>query len=222
MFQKHNTEQPKLFYKNIPIYADSDEPHRVVADQIKRLLPDGGRVLDLGSGAGSLSQRIMDMGYEVTAADISQSAFLGDGDFISVDLNKDFTGKFGGKKYDCIVAIEVLEHLENPLHFLRQINLLLAQGGEFALISFPNIYIYLATISFFKNWDFVNWNTNQYWSTGHQTILTDWLFEQHCKKNNLQISDKIFCSKLPVSKNIIKRSIVYLYLKIGSRQLKHV
>ena len=88
--QKHNTEQPKLFYKNIPIYADSEEPHKVIADQIKTLLPNGRSVLDLGSGAGALSQRIIDIGYEVTAADISQDDFLVGENFISVDLNKDF------------------------------------------------------------------------------------------------------------------------------------
>ena len=211
--QKHNTLKPNLFYKNIPIYADSEEPHQVIFEKIKKFLPHDGSVLDLGAGAGALTQRIVDAGYQITAADLHEETFLAKADFVTVDLNKDFTNHFDGKNYGCIVATEVIEHLETPLHFLNQISKLLKKDG-FALIPFPNIYIYGATISFLSRGDFINWNTDQYLSTGHQTILTDWLFEQHCKKNNLLVTDKIFCSKLPVHNNIVKRLIVHLYLNV--------
>ena len=175
-------------------------------------MPKDSNILDLGAGAVALSQRIVDAGYQITSADLFEEKFLAEADFVTVDLNIGFTDHFDGKKYDCIVATEVIEHLENPIHFLNQISKLLKKNG-FALISFPNIYIYGAIKSFFSRGEFINWNTDQYWSTGHQTILTDWLFEQHCKKNNLLVTDKIFCSKLPVHNNIVKRLIVYLYIK---------
>ena len=102
--QKHNTLKPNLFYKNIPIYADSEEPHQVIFEQIKKLLPNDSNILDLGAGAGALSQRIIDAGYQITAADLHEETFLAKADFVTVDLNKDFTNHFEGKNYDFIVA----------------------------------------------------------------------------------------------------------------------
>ena len=211
--QKHSSENNKFQYMGIPIYADSDEPHKIITDQVKNKLKKGDTILDLGAGAGALSQRLIDLGYSVVAADMKQSEFLSNADYVVIDLNKNFASNFDGQKYDCIIATEVLEHLESPLHFLGELNKLLTDNG-ISIISIPNIYIYPAINSFLKNGSFINWNVNQYWDTGHQTILPDWLFEQHCKKSKLQVVDKIFCSKISLSNNLFKRLIIKLYLKI--------
>lgn len=210
---KHSTNNTKYSYKSIPIFADSEDPHKIITKQIEESLPNGGSVLDLGAGAGALSQRLMDLGYRVTAADLDEATFLANGEFITVNLNENFLGKFGNKKYDCIVASEVLEHLDNPLRFLSTVKELLTDSG-FIMISFPNIYIYTAIISFLRGGSFVNWDAQHYWQTGHKTILPDWLFEQHCKKSDLVVVNKIFCSKIPFPKNMIKRLAIRLFLKL--------
>ena len=60
--QKHSTNNTKYSYKSIPIFADSEDPHKIITKQIGESLPNGGSVLDLGAGAGALSQRLMDLG----------------------------------------------------------------------------------------------------------------------------------------------------------------
>jgi 2-polyprenyl-3-methyl-5-hydroxy-6-metoxy-1,4-benzoquinol methylase len=100
---KHHTIKPNLIYKNIPIYADSEEPRQIIFEQIF-FWPNDGNILDLGAGVGALSQRIIDAGYQITAADLHEETFIAMADFVTSDLNKDFTNHFEGKNYDCIFA----------------------------------------------------------------------------------------------------------------------
>jgi SAM-dependent methyltransferase len=98
-----------------------------------------GRALDLGTGAGGMAQRLADAGMRVDAADIDPSYFAAQGvDFHTVDLNAPaFADELPGP-YDVVTAIEVIEHLENPIAFLRNVARLLAPTGV-ALLTTPHM-----------------------------------------------------------------------------------
>lgn len=50
---------------------------------------------------------------------------------------RDITGKLHGRTFDTIICAELIEHLENPYSFLRDIGELLAPGGR-VILTTPN------------------------------------------------------------------------------------
>jgi 2-polyprenyl-3-methyl-5-hydroxy-6-metoxy-1,4-benzoquinol methylase len=113
--------------------------HEYVAQQLATALPKGASVLELGAGTGALSLRMADMGYRVTATDAVTENFraLDRATFIQMDLDREF-GVEVGELFDAVVAVEIIEHLENPSHVFRQAAQALKPGGLF-LITTPNI-----------------------------------------------------------------------------------
>jgi SAM-dependent methyltransferase len=190
MRQKHKSES-LYTYKSVPIHA-AKGLHECAVEVIKKRAKGGITALDFGCGSGAFTKRLQDNGYITTSVDLSLDTFALDSESLELDLNSDFSRHFSGRHYDLIVALEVIEHLENPQHFLRQLKLI-ADKETVILVSFPNVYLYSSVYTFFKNGSFANWSPFLYWETGHQTILTDWLFEEHLRKTGLVFEEKIFC-----------------------------
>jgi SAM-dependent methyltransferase len=113
--------------------------HDDLAAELARRVPAGGRVLDLAAGSGAMSLRLADMGYAVTASDLIGESFRlhGQVPFVAADLNGAFSEPFAGQ-FDAVMAVELIEHLENPWHFLRQCFAILRPGGHL-FVTTPNI-----------------------------------------------------------------------------------
>jgi len=214
--QHHFTSTSGESYKGIPIYAEPGL-HEAIFNAISVYLPPS-KVLELGAGAGAFAMRLADHGYDVIASDLDSGRFHVDLPFRVADLGLHFSNKFMDVSFDAVIAVEVIEHLENPLHFLRETSTLLNEGNSL-WISFPNIYLFTAIRDFIRKGAFVHWSPRQYWETGHQTILTDWLFEAHCEKCGLAVKRKIFCNPLDFKRvypTITKRSVAKLMAFVAS------
>ena len=101
------------------------------------------KVLELGAASGHVTRALKDLGHTVTAVErdgrfkeelgrIADEAFITDLDWL------DLRELLGGRKYDAILAGDVLEHCSRPDLVLRQCHHLLASGG-YVVISLPNI-----------------------------------------------------------------------------------
>lgn len=89
-------------------------------------------LLELGSSLGYFSRVFKDRGFDVTGSDISsyivKKASIIQKDIKFFKLNIENKIKLN-KKYDYIVAFEVLEHLKNPENALKNIKKLLNKNG---------------------------------------------------------------------------------------------
>ena len=98
-----------------------------------------GRAVDLGAGSGALAVRLRAFGFAVLAVDTNTERFRADVAFQRLDLNQlDFASALGEGHFDLVSAVEVIEHVENPIGFLRNVSRLLQPDGV-AVITTPNV-----------------------------------------------------------------------------------
>jgi 2-polyprenyl-3-methyl-5-hydroxy-6-metoxy-1,4-benzoquinol methylase len=113
--------------------------HDFVFALIRDAIPARGRALDLGAGPGAMSERLHSLGFDVLAVDRDASPYQGLRPFLAQDLNDPhFADAIGPAAFHLIVSVEVIEHVESPINFLRNIAQLLAPGGR-AVITTPNV-----------------------------------------------------------------------------------
>lgn len=112
--------------------------HEHVFREIIQVRPRG-RVIDIGAGSGAFAERLATAGFDVLAADRDEAGFLGAVLFRAVDLDEtNWAGALGIDTWPLVTALEVIEHLEAPIAFLRNIAALLAPEG-LAVITTPNV-----------------------------------------------------------------------------------
>jgi len=83
--------------------------------------------------------RLRALGCEVLAVDRSADGFEADVRHVAQDLDaSDFASQIGVGSYDLVTAIEVIEHVESPTGFFRNVGRLLTTGG-IAVITTLNV-----------------------------------------------------------------------------------
>lgn len=114
--------------------------HDFVLNEVVGLLAiPGKRALDLGAGSGLWGQRLSAMGFQVVCADKNSAGFQAGLPFIQADFDAgDFSARLGENGFGLVTAIEVIEHVESPINFLRNVGGLLAPGG-LAVLTTPNV-----------------------------------------------------------------------------------
>ena len=106
---------------------------------LSRFARPGARCVDLGAGTGALAVRLQQLDLDVLGADRDSAGFQAPVPFRQVDLNDaQFPDALGPGQFDLVTVVEVIEHLEAPIAFLRGLARLLAPDGV-AVITTPNV-----------------------------------------------------------------------------------
>lgn len=112
------------------------------SDLLKKYIGTGKRILDIGCRDGNLTKHFVS-GNTVTGVDIDSNALLKAKEKLSIEtLILDLNGEWGeldGRKFDVIVAGEILEHLYYPDVVLKKVLKYLNEGGIF-IGSIPNAF----------------------------------------------------------------------------------
>lgn len=123
--------------------------HQFVLEQVfPRYFCVGQRAVDLGAGTGALALRLRELGWDVVAADCNPAGYHAGIPFVEIDFNQqDFASKLGPGRFSLITSVEVIEHVENPIGFLRNMGRLLRSDGV-AVLTTPNVDSTPARIKF--------------------------------------------------------------------------
>jgi SAM-dependent methyltransferase len=113
--------------------------HDWVTAEVTRTVPaaDGARVLDIGAGHGSMSRRLLDAGYAVSACDLCPQNFQVP-DIECRQVNADGALPYDDGSFDLVICIEVVEHLESHRRLFSEVRRVLAPDGRFVFTT-PNV-----------------------------------------------------------------------------------
>lgn len=172
-------------------YADC---HEIVLRLVER--EPCGRALDLAAGQGPLSYALAKRGFEVVSADIYPDQFRAPGlSCQKLDLNQ--KTPFPDESFDLILAVEIIEHIEAPRAFLREIFRLLRPGG-LAVITTPNIsslpsrLFFLAT-GYFDLFVPAEWRLKDAYcaeADGHISPLPSWLLRYFLREQGFSLEEE--------------------------------
>lgn len=99
--------------------------------------PAPGTLLEIGSGYGLFLDAARRAGYTVSGVELSRTGAAHSREVLGLDV---FCGQLvdapAGPAADVVCAFDTLEHVPDPLDFLRQVRARLAPGGVFA-VSLP-------------------------------------------------------------------------------------
>jgi cyclopropane fatty-acyl-phospholipid synthase-like methyltransferase len=163
--------------------------HEFVGSLAARTFATGSEFLDLAAGSGALCLRLKDLGMNPTACDLVEENFrLHDSvPFITANLNQDIPAEFSGR-FDGITAIEIVEHLENPRHFLRQCFSALKPGGALILTT-PNMDSARSRAVLIRFGAFHWFSQSNYQDDGHITPLPRMLLQNAMAEAGFNILD---------------------------------
>jgi 2-polyprenyl-3-methyl-5-hydroxy-6-metoxy-1,4-benzoquinol methylase len=115
------------------------------AEKVVRMVGSDKRVLELGSGPGSITRLMKGNGCRVTALELDPSAI----EIVTEHCEHVFPCDLndpewpmtlsGSGKFEAIVAGDVLEHLYDPWAVLNTVRSLVADDGGYVVISLPHV-----------------------------------------------------------------------------------
>jgi SAM-dependent methyltransferase len=164
-------------FGGIPVHA-AGGIHERCEQIVKQRCAPGADILDVGAGSGALSARLMAAGFKVEAADVDPSDIVAGCRSHGWDASSPDLDPLQGETFDAVCAVEILEHVENPLQALRNFRALLKPGGTLVL-STPHTTHPRSRLKFLIRGEPSYFGVNEYNDIGHRTILTDWLVAQH-------------------------------------------
>jgi SAM-dependent methyltransferase len=150
-----------------------------VWEAIAKALPPRGEALNAGAGRGGMSLLLSEAGYGVTSIDLYPEHFAAGGlSCQRADLHKPL--EFLDAAFDLVLAVEVMEHLENPWQFLRESIRVLRPGGVM-LFTTPNVVSIASRMLFLASGLLPYFREESFLGCYHVTPIYPWAVERCCR-----------------------------------------
>lgn len=168
--------------------------HEVVLELVRKYLPSASRVADLAAGEGAFTVVLRDSGYDVEAVDVSDDHWKADGIPLRIaDLDSEFADKIAreGGKFDALIAIEIIEHLENPFRFVRECSKLLRPGGVLFLTT-PNVEAVSSRLIFLYTGRLKSFGSYETVRPAHITPIFKWKLDMMLEEAGFDVAHEGF------------------------------
>jgi len=144
--------------------------YHAVANAVINSHPKGGTVVDVGCGIGNLWPYVRERFDKYIGSDVLRYEGLpADVEFVRVDLDSGRVPLPDGVG-DVVVAVETIEHLENPRAFARELTRLCRPGG-WVIITTPNQLSLLSKLTLVVKNEFSAFRAGSY--PAHLTALLE-------------------------------------------------
>ena len=137
-------EDLEALYSSGAYHAEIDEAERRRyaerrMDEIERLVPPSGRLLDVGCSRGYLLEAARHRGWQAVGVEVNRhAAEIARSRGLEVHRGTLADAPFPPESFDVVTAFDVIEHLPSPRAFLAQVHRLLRPDGLLVLTT-PDI-----------------------------------------------------------------------------------
>jgi SAM-dependent methyltransferase len=199
-----------------------EELNSQIHDRVVELLQaeHRGTLLDVGAGDGTLAERLRAVGFDVMAIDLVTEDFRPQGiQVLCANVNQGIP--FPDSHFATVVATEVIEHLENPWFFIRELYRVTEPGGV-VVISTPNLANVYTRTWFVLTGRLYNFLDSAYSQIGHITPVYLWNLKRMIEDKF--VIEKVTFNASPVPKTRIRlpfRSLLFgqcIVVKLRRRQ----
>ena len=196
--------------------------HEAVYEMVGRYLPTGSLVADLAAGEGAFSIKLRELGQNVIAVDASSDHWkVSDIEHRVIDLDTEFAANLAGNegRFDAVVAIEIIEHLENPFSFVRECAKLLRPGGML-FVTTPNveavhsrlIFLYTGRLNAFGAYETVR--------PAHITPIFKWKLDMILGEAKFETVEEVFTPQAFAAGTNLKVKLTVRFAKLLERFVK--
>lgn len=194
-------------------YTADDDPiallraeNKVKTPWILQRLDQGSKILDVGCGAGFLTNELALAGFDVSGVDLS-------GESLEVAKRFDKTSSvkyqvanayelpFENASFDVVCALDFLEHVDDPARAIKEFSRVLKPGGKFFFHTFNRNF--LAKLVIIKLVEWLIPKTPKHMHVIELFITPDELRE-YCRQSQMKVSEmtgiKPVFSSIPITK----------------------
>lgn len=157
--------------KSKPVFKAMAMAEPYILERVLSLMektPKKSTILDIATGQGYMAERLHHLGFKnVFTADLTDKNFKLNKSifhFKQVDANQKLPYK--NSSFGVVISSETIEHLENPKHFMQEINRILKPGGLF-ILSTPSVENIISRIYFLFTGVLAFHTDRDYRLTGH-------------------------------------------------------